>query len=797
MSALTSWATALVLLAGARSEGPIEISGVYPHLAVYNGSNECGIGAVVPWAERLWFVTYSPHMPKGSDDGLYSIGGDWTLVRHRESVGGTPAYRLIHVVSEQLNIGPYFIDEQGDVRVIPPAEMPGRLTGTARHLTDPASKVYVATMEEGFYEVDVNTLEVTTLFADANGTDDTSGPLLPGYHGKGLYTAFERLVYSNNGEHGAWRKDFDASGGTGCLAEWDGEEWNVVRRRPFTEVTGPGGIQGNSNDEEPLWALGWDHRSVLLMVLDDGEWSTFRLPKASHTYDGDHGWFTEWPRIRDVGREKLLMTMHGTLWEFPREFSAGNARGIRPLSSHLRIIGDFCEWKGRVAFGCDDSDLLGGSLNGQSHSNLWFVEHDELRNLGPCLGRGGVWVDEDVAAGTTSDPYLLAGYSRRTVHLAHRTDRVVEITLEVDAWGTGDWREWKTVSLRPRGYRSKIDLRGEWIRARVEEDVEGMTMLVDQAEKVDFRAVPSRIFSALAWIDSPAPASTGVIRARGADLGTLHFAAGTVGEDGEQAEAGYFELGPEMELRAVDDETAHAWLEEHAAVTNDVFEVDAASVIVRGPDGVRYRLPRGLPAYDALPPELGLRAQRDVVTERSLLHARGTFFELPHPLAGGVAKIRPIATHDRLISDFCTWRGLLVLAGVSLEARPDERIIFSEDRQAALWCGVVDDLWKLGRPSGVGGPWLDTAVAAGEPSDPYLLRGYNYRSLALSHDDTVDIAFQLEVDLTGEGYWVRLAELKVPPGETTHYSLDDSLGAYWARLTANEACTATARFIYR
>ena len=33
------------------------ISGVYPHLAVFNAYGECGIGAVVPWADKLWFIT--------------------------------------------------------------------------------------------------------------------------------------------------------------------------------------------------------------------------------------------------------------------------------------------------------------------------------------------------------------------------------------------------------------------------------------------------------------------------------------------------------------------------------------------------------------------------------------------------------------------------------------------------------------------------------------------------------------------------------------------------------------------
>jgi DNA-binding transcriptional ArsR family regulator len=33
------------------------ISGIYPHLAVFNVYGECGIGAVVPWAEKLWLIT--------------------------------------------------------------------------------------------------------------------------------------------------------------------------------------------------------------------------------------------------------------------------------------------------------------------------------------------------------------------------------------------------------------------------------------------------------------------------------------------------------------------------------------------------------------------------------------------------------------------------------------------------------------------------------------------------------------------------------------------------------------------
>ncbi|HKL23030.1 MAG TPA: hypothetical protein VJ904_14585, partial [Tichowtungia sp.] len=38
----------------------VKISGIYPHLALSNNeSGEVGVGAVVPWADRLWIMTYT------------------------------------------------------------------------------------------------------------------------------------------------------------------------------------------------------------------------------------------------------------------------------------------------------------------------------------------------------------------------------------------------------------------------------------------------------------------------------------------------------------------------------------------------------------------------------------------------------------------------------------------------------------------------------------------------------------------------------------------------------------------
>jgi hypothetical protein len=105
---------------------PVEISGIYPHLAYFNTSGECGTGAVVPWADRLWIVTYAPHKPKGSDDQLYEIDSALRMIARPESVGGTPANRFIHRESQQLFIGLHAIDAQGHVRTIPYEKMYGR-----------------------------------------------------------------------------------------------------------------------------------------------------------------------------------------------------------------------------------------------------------------------------------------------------------------------------------------------------------------------------------------------------------------------------------------------------------------------------------------------------------------------------------------------------------------------------------------------------------------------------------------------------------------------------------------------
>ncbi len=402
------------------------ISGVYPHLTTYGiysengahtkeGHNECGIGALVPWAGKLWMVNYAPHMPRGSEHKLFSIDDDLNLTIHPESVGGTPAGRMIHRESRQLLIAHYLIDDKGQVRTISPSVMPIRVTAIARHLSDPANRVYYIDMEGSLWEADVRTLAVKKLFEKP----------VPGWHAKGGYTGQGRLVVSNNGELAVGNYKNVLVGGAakspeeaGVLAEWDGKDWRIVERRQFTDITGPKGIEGGGQGNDPMWAIGWDRRSLRLKVLEDGQWHTYLLPKAAFCNDARHGWYTEWPRIREITAGRWMMDMHGMFFDFPKTFSTKNSVGIAPIGSHLRYVPDFCAWNGKLVLATDETSIQGNPLAGQPQSNLWFGNYEDLKTWGPSSGFGGPWIEDGVQANTPSDPFLVAGFDRRVLHLA-------------------------------------------------------------------------------------------------------------------------------------------------------------------------------------------------------------------------------------------------------------------------------------------------------------------------------------------------------------------------------------------
>ena len=189
---------------------------------------------------------------------------------------------------------------------------------------------------------------------------------------------------------------------------------------------------------------------------------------------------------------------------------------------------------------------------------------------------------------------------------------------------------------------------------------------------------------------------------------------------------------------------------------------------------------------------------REVATERDLFNAHGTFYELPAENAGGFAKLRPVATHNRRIHDYCSYRGLFVMTGIGNPAPPNNaHIIRSDDGKAALWVGVLDDVWKLGKPRGGGGVWKDTPVKAGLASDPFLMPGYDRKSVSFSHSSTEPVTFSLEVDLDGTGRWVPYQRFGVKAGEVLAHTFPEAFAAYWVRAVTERDTTATVLFDYR
>lgn len=822
---LASTLLAMVTAVGADTGASVghypEYSGIYPHLAYFNHGGECGTGAVVPWAGRLWIVTYSPHQPRGSDDRLYEISPDLVLTPRPESIGGTPANRLIHRESRQLFLGPYVIDAERRVRVIPYTRAPGRLTGTARHLTDPAGKVYTATMEEGLYEIDVQSLAVKVLNEDGNG--QPSSVNFPGAHGKGLYSGQGVLVYTNNGENSAAARR-NPTATSGSLMEWDGSAWHLVRRNQFVEVTGPGGIRGNENpSHDPLWSTGWDFRSLLLGIRDpDTGWNFYRLPKADHSYDGAHGWNTEWPRIRNIGtaaRPDYLMTMHGMFWHLPATLSANHTAGIRPRSAYLKIIADFARWDDfpggpRLVFGCDDSaanEFLNkraakGGIDGpgQSNSNLWFVHPRTLDHFGPASAAGAVWIQDAVKANHPSLPFLFAGWKHRAAWVEQAGPNLTHFEFEIDCLGTGEWTSGPRIEV-PAGGSGFLtfpeSLAGEWIRVRTDRDTTASVYFVFNA--AEMRGVrPHSIFRGLAPAGE-SEALGGLLWSLGEDRRKLGVAA-MYCRQSQTTDNGYYELDADMNLVRVDDPQKLAAIKSHVPIPRDVIFVDAASVLVVDRDGRRWRLPKSLANYDALHAANALRVCREVVTERDLLHAHGTFYELPAENAGGYAVIRPVATHPFRIHDYASYRGLLVLTGISVAAgaSTNPHLIRSHDGKAAVWAGAVDDLWKLGKPTGHGGPWRHSAVRARQPSDPYLIGFYDERSLTLSHASGEPVTISIEVDPAGHaacgyGPWVHYLSVVVAPGQKWEHRFPPAFSARWIRFTADRSTTATALLEYR
>ena len=794
---------------------PVAYSGIYPHMAVSNTHNEVGIGGIVKRGDDIYFMTYGPHIVTGGSDELYQV--NLNTLEHTTHIpypGNTDANRYTDTNLGIDVVGAAYIDNTDTIRYLPvssPGDLRGRITGTAAHLTDP-NKLYYMTMEEGLYEVDFSDLDnpvITTLRVDGNGSGGGGSKNLPGVHGKGLFTGQGHLFFTNNGA---------GEGFGGGLVEWDGtgdpellSSWTVVDdSRQYTEVTSrQGPVDMDPSSTDAIWATGWDDESMFINTRDSasGTWTKFRMPKASYTHGHPNGWYTEWPRIRDVGLSGgYLMSHHGQMFLVPDTFSIQDPSGITPLNTHHKMIVDYVEDGDQIIFANNDaSKQLGNTILPKNNSNLMFIDKANLANYGGNpSGFGGVWVQDNVSAGTNSDAFLINGFEERVIHFEHENSGSVDFVVEVDVNGNGNWTNHTTVTVpgtSGQGYAYYIlpeTLSAEWIRFRPTSTATSVSTYLHMSS--GSRPTNTAQLASLSTVDAPRARSQGFLRSNAESDFKLEFAADILDASGNITGTGFYrgQLNPttyQMELVAVSDASAEANVRAVADTSQD-FTVDAASVIIND-GGTNYRLPKGHASFDTATASGWRRGEREVVTERDLLNVHGTFYELPHNFTGGgIERIRPVTTHNLDIFDFMSWRGMLVLSGNNLSATEDGHYVESDDGTAGLWFGNVDDLWSFGAPAGLGGPWKDTAVTAGSASDPYLMTGYDDKVMQLSHEAASTVEFTLEVDFLGTGQWEIYDTFSVDPDEVLTHVFDDGYQAHWVRVTSDTSTTATSWFIY-
>lgn len=65
------------------ADPPLEVNGIFPSLAVKASSGptrtECGIGALMPWADKLYMVSYLSVPEGGNGTGLYAIDENFVV----------------------------------------------------------------------------------------------------------------------------------------------------------------------------------------------------------------------------------------------------------------------------------------------------------------------------------------------------------------------------------------------------------------------------------------------------------------------------------------------------------------------------------------------------------------------------------------------------------------------------------------------------------------------------------------------------------------------------------------------
>lgn len=85
---------------------------------------------------------------------------------------------------------------------------------------------------------------------------------------------------------------------------------------------------------------------------------------------------------------------------------------------------------------------------------------------------------------------------------------------------------------------------------------------------------------------------------------------------------------------------------------------------------------------------------------------------------------------------------------------------------------------------------------AGEPSLPFLMTGFDQKTVTLTNHGDAPANVTLEVDITGTGVWKPYRTLSVPATGSTVTAFPAGFQAYWVRAVSDADARLTVEFKY-
>lgn len=405
--------------------------------------SEHGIGAIIPWADRLYYSTYLATYNDGAGSRVGYIDknfNDHVVLQ----TNGIHTARFIHTATNQLLIGPCVIGVDGTLNHTIANLVGVRLSGFAKHIVSPDTMVYAMTMEGKLYEFDVTTGADATLLIDVKATLSQTK-----VHYKACWTyaapfaVTDRVIMVSNVQASPTPAD------SGVLVAVDpvGLTASAKSYASWIEIAGHY-YPGNGGY---TFAIGKDAKSALFGVMrtNSAEIYRYRMPQAGKVQD----WYIcqEWMRIRPVQTERMLMNAYGTWYNVStwlNHITAGTiaAPGIEnygtagtdypivePIARYVDTVTDFCVFNGKFVIGTNNMSPQNGSFpnSGQPSSCIKFGDIEDLYDGGKPTGFGYIWYKEETAAGTNSEPMLIRGYDKKALHIYNAGAATVAVDVKL------------------------------------------------------------------------------------------------------------------------------------------------------------------------------------------------------------------------------------------------------------------------------------------------------------------------------------------------------------------------------